>query len=386
MDADNARNAMLRCALAMLALATGCPEAAPPVARSTTAARTDHVRPTYAFRNGHWFDGRSFRDRVFYAVDGVLTEHAPAAVDKTVDLGGGYVVPPFADAHNHYIAGPNRIDTILRQYVKDGIFYAKNPASIHRDTQKIAHLVNRPDSVDVVFANAGITASGGHPVKLYEQTLRKVKTPGPDGTFENLGYVILDDVVDLAKKWPIILADAPDFIKVHLLYSEDFDKLRIDPAAYGNRGMDPSFLPRVVARAHEAHLRVSCHIETTADFRNALAADVDEINHLPGYFAESPRLERFVITRDDAALAARKHAVVVTTTYVSTAEIKDPTELAINREVQVKNLRTLHDAQVGRNRVLRAHRECWHRRIMKTLLIGSLVVLLSSSTTFSLAG
>ena len=341
------RTQLAAAALAMLALAIGCPNAAPPVARSTTAARADRAaRPTYAFQNGHWFDGQSFRDRVFYSVDGVLTEHAPAAVDKTVDLAGGYVVPPFADAHNHYIAGPNRIDAILHEYLKDGIFYAKNPASIRRDTQKIAHLVNKPDSVDVVFANAGITATGGHPVRLYEQTLRKVKTPGPDGTFENLGYIILDDDADLAKKWPMILADGPDFLKVHLLYSEDFDKLRVDPAAYGNRGMDPSFLPRVVAKAHEAHLRVSCHIETAADFRNALAADVDEINHLPGYFAENPRLERFVITRDDAALAARKHTVVVTTTYVSTAEIKDPKELAINREVQVKNLRTLHDAHV----------------------------------------
>src|SRR5439155_18920895 len=119
--------------------------------------------------NGRWFDGRTFRRRVFYAAGGVLTGTAPAAVEETVDLKDGYVVPPFGDAHNHYIAGPHDIDAILGQYLRDGIFYAKNPASIARDTDRIRGKINRPDGVDVVFANAGLTASGGHPVKLYEE-------------------------------------------------------------------------------------------------------------------------------------------------------------------------------------------------------------------------
>ena len=111
-----------------------------------------------------------------------------------------------------------------------------------------------------------------------------MKTPGPDGTFENLAYVIIDDENDLRKKWPAILADHPDFIKVHVLYSEEFEKRRADPAFYGNKGLDPKVLPSIVAKAHVAGLRVSCHIETAMDFRNAIAAGIDEINHLPGYY------------------------------------------------------------------------------------------------------
>src|SRR5262249_34491931 len=228
------------------------------------------------FVNRRWFDGRAFQRKVFYSVGGLFADRAPERIDETVDLKDGFAVPPFADAHNHAIAGPNNIDKTLRRYLTDGIFYAKNPASIRRDTLQIADRINRPDSVDVVFANAGITATGGHPVKLYEQFLSKVKKPGPDGTFENIAYVLIDSEEDLSKKWPAILADRPDFIKSHLLYSEEFEKRRADPAYYGNRGLDPKILAKIVEKAHEAGLRVSCHIETAQDFRNALAAGVDE--------------------------------------------------------------------------------------------------------------
>jgi len=301
---------------------------------------------TCEFVNGRWFDGDEFRSRTLFSVAGVFAETAPHRPDEVIDLKGGFVVPPFGDAHNHYIAGPHDIDRILRQYLTDGIFYAKNPASIRRDSQRIADRINRPDSVDVVFANAGITASGGHPVKLYEKILNKVKTPGPDGTFENLAYVILDNESDLQKKWPAILADHPDFIKVHLLYSEEFEKRRSDPAFYGIKGLDPKLLPSIVAKAHQAGLRVSCHIETAADFRNALAAGVDEINHLPGYYPEGSESERFLISEKDAALAADRGVVVVTTTYVSAAEMKNAEELRRARSIQVANLRLLRHARV----------------------------------------
>ena len=205
----------------------------------------------YRFEGGRWFDGRTFVGTTFYSIDGVLSRTGPPGA-PTIDLKGGYVVPPFADAHNHYIAGPHDIDRILGEYLRDGIFYAKNPASIRRDTLKIADRINRRDSVDVVFANAGITASGGHPVRLYEQDLRKVKTPGPDGTFANVGYYIIDTRDDLESKWPAILAEAPDFIKVHLLYSEEFAQRRDDPPSTATgasiRSSCPPSSPRPTGR------------------------------------------------------------------------------------------------------------------------------------------
>jgi hypothetical protein len=296
--------------------------------------------------NGQWFDGTTFHHRHFYSVDGKLTSKRPPRIDEVIDLKNGYVVPPFGDAHNHYIAGPHDIRKILDQYLEDGIFYAKNPASIHRDTEQIRDLINRPDSVDVIFANAGLTASGGHPVKLYDAILIKVKKPGANGTFDSLAYYTIDNLEDLERKWPLIVADHPDFIKTHLLYSEEFTKRRDDPSYYGNKGLDPKLLPLIVAKAHAAGLRVACHIETAADFRNALAAGVDEIAHLPGYYVDPVHPDWFPISQQDAQLAARNGVDVVTTTYVATDEIKKPDELEKARAVQIHNLRLLHDAGV----------------------------------------
>ena len=95
------------------------------------------TKRTFEFANGQWFDGQRFQHRTFYSVEGVFSSQRPAIVDEVIDLKNGFVVPPFADAHNHYIAGPHDIRKILDQYLHDGIFYAKNPASIHRDTEMI---------------------------------------------------------------------------------------------------------------------------------------------------------------------------------------------------------------------------------------------------------
>src|SRR5262245_49142985 len=111
------------------------------------------AKRTLEFTNGQWFDGRKFQQRVCYSVHGILTSKKPHRIDEVIDLKNGYVVPPFGDAHNHYIAGLHDINRILVQYLHDGIFYAKNPASIHRDTEQIKNLINKPDSVDVTFAN-----------------------------------------------------------------------------------------------------------------------------------------------------------------------------------------------------------------------------------------
>lgn len=210
----------------------------------------------------------------------------------------------------------------------------------------IKNLINRPESVDVTFANAGITATGGHPVKLYEVYLAKTKKPGPDGHFDNLGYYTIDNKEDLDRKWPLIIADHPGFIKGHLLYTEEFEKRRDDPKYYGDKGLDPKVLALIVERAHAAGLRVACHIETAGDFRNALAAGVDEIAHLPGYYADLTHPEWFPITPADAALAAKKGVDVVTTTYVATDEVKDPEKLKTTREIQIHNLKVLHEAGV----------------------------------------
>jgi len=67
----------------------------------TTLAATPAGAPNYEFTNGLWFDGQSFARRIVYTVAGRLTFRKPRAVERTIDLKGWYVVPPFAEAHNH---------------------------------------------------------------------------------------------------------------------------------------------------------------------------------------------------------------------------------------------------------------------------------------------
>ncbi len=301
---------------------------------------------SFAFVGGSWFDGQAFVPASFYSVAGTLTRTAPERVDETLELEGGFVIPPFGDAHNHTISGPHDLDAILLENLRDGVFYVKNPASIARDTQQILSRVNRPDSVDITFAGGGLTAPGGHPVVLYEKHLRAVKQPGSDGTLADLAYFEIGSEEDLERKWPVIAAGKPDFIKANLLYSEEFEQRRDDPAYEGLRGLDPKLLPKIVAKAHADGLRVSCHIETACDFRNALSAGIDEINHLPGYFPDFAHPDWFEITAEDAARAAAQKTVVVTTIHVSAAELHDADEQKRAREIQAHNVLLLHEAGV----------------------------------------
>ncbi len=263
--------------------------------------------PSLELDGGFWFDGSGFRAGTFYAVDGRLTRARPTQVGRTLDLSGGFVVPPFAEAHNHNVQ--DGAEATLAAYLRAGIFYVKNPNSLPRATTTVRALVNRPDGIDAVFAGGGLTASGGHPVEI------AVKERGFDeedgqGAF----YFAVDDRAALERSWPEILAGHPDFLKTYLLYSEEYERRRGDPAAFGWRGLDPQLLPEIVRRAHAAGLRVSTHIETAADFHHAVRAGVDEVNHMAGFRPDEVHdLEVYAIAEEDARLAGEQRTVVVTT-------------------------------------------------------------------------
>ena len=245
---------------------------------------------TIALPNGRWFDGRSFELRTAYSVDGRLTFRKPARVDRTIDLAGSWVVPPFAEAHNHNITGwehdavEERNRKVISKYVADGVFYVKIQGSFPlTDALRRRLPINRPGTPDVAFAQTFLTATGGHPIALHEQLLL------PRGYYPGLAKAALDDQVyftidseaDLETKWPRILALRPDFIKTNLWFSEEFAQRKNDPAYFGRKALDPALLPRIVRKAHASNLKVSAHVVSGADFHNALAAGVDEIVHVP---------------------------------------------------------------------------------------------------------
>jgi hypothetical protein len=302
--------------LLLASLIGGCRAAssriAEPLAQATDA-------PSVTLINGKWFDGSRFTERTMYMSRGAFTARTAQKSDSIIDLRGGYVVPPFAEAHNHNFdaSSPETAKVLIAKYMKDGVFYGQNPSNLLRARRGLVGFINVPTGIDVTFSNAGLTGPGGHPIGLYLRNLSRGGMALTD-TNSTEGFIwFIANRAELAQKWPSILAGKPDFIKVMLLYSDEYEKRLNDTSAFNWRGIDPKLVPEIVRRAHDAGLRVMAHVETAADFRNALNAGVDQIGHTPGFRGNEqtkwPHLEPYEISDADAEKAARQGTYVVTT-------------------------------------------------------------------------
>ena len=319
-----------------------------------SAQAQDPATHNYEFANGNWFDGEKFVRKTSYSIGAVLSSKRPARVDRIFDLSGKYVVPPFGEAHNHNLdwSSDERFARVNKMYLDAGIFYVKNPNSLLRSKQPTSARINLPTSVDGILSNGGLTGPGGHPIEIVTPQ-RGFKPEDGEGGF----YYVINSTVDLERKWPMIRAGKPDFIKTYLLYSEEFAKRKDDKAYDGWKGLDPAILPEIVRMAHRDGLRVSTHVETAVDFQNAVVAGVDEINHLPGFRPDrndpsSYRgLARYQISEADAKLAGKKRIVVVTTIgetvdQTFNEKINESDRLAV-RSMLIQNLQLLRSNHVS---------------------------------------
>jgi imidazolonepropionase-like amidohydrolase len=307
----------------------------------------------YEVRDGSWLGPEGFDAGTRYVVNGRLSTSRPASVDSVIDLAGGWVVPPFGEAHNHnvsYTTAP-RTDALLARYVHDGVLYAQNPGDVPRGRDSLRGRVNRPGAVDVIFANGLLTATGGHPTGLYLRNRARGGMTESDG---DGGFLwLIDSLPDLDRKWSRILAGRPDIIKTVLVHSEEFARRRSDTAFFNWRGLDPALLPEIVHRAHAAGLRVMTHVETATDFRVAVGAGADEIGHVPGFRGDEheqlPSAAPYEITPADAREAARRGTWVITTLGgISSLDPNGPDSLrrrAFDR-LATRNLRVLREAGV----------------------------------------
>jgi glyoxylase-like metal-dependent hydrolase (beta-lactamase superfamily II) len=331
----------------------------PPAGAASSALVTSIERRTYEYRGGQWLGSAGFVPGTWYAVDGLLTRRRPVRVDSVIDLAGRFVVPPYADAHRHDLANESHIADDVQALLKSGVFYAMVQDAIDVPTDSVRRAVNVPSSVDVAHAYGVITPSWGVIAELYRMLAARGRF-GAGATLKIIdtkNVVLVDDAADLRRKWPTLAARRPDFIKVILAFSEDHARRRANPTAFGfemgrfsaRAGLDPALLPELVRLAHESGLRVSAHIETATDFRTAIAAGVDVIAHLPGAWQIGAQtglpagsLEPWLITREDAAEAARRGVTVVTTAA------KDSThpEYASFVEVHRRNIAQLRRAGV----------------------------------------
>lgn len=311
--------------------------------------------PVIELRNGYWLTGNEFVSARRYIVDGRLTSRRPTHVDSIIDLHRGYVIPPFGEAHNHNLdwAGAERTSKLIARYLHDGVFYVKNPGTVPRgrDSLRAHQMVNTPVTVDGIFSNGLLTATGGHPSGLWRRNVARGGMTEADG---DGGFLwLIDTRADLDRKWPLILAGKPDFIKTVLVHSEEYERRRNDSTYFNWRGLDPKLLPEIVRRAHAAGMRVSTHVETAADFHNALIAHVDEINHTPGFRGDEngqlPNPAIFEVAAEAARQAARQHTVVVTTEGGISSLSPDGADSLRRRafdQLARKNLQTLKRAGV----------------------------------------
>lgn len=305
---------------------------------------------SYAFINGQWFDGKTFRRRVFYAVGGVLTNKKPPVIDETVDLKGGYAIPPLADAHCHHFDGAYNVDQQVKMYLQEGVFYAKVQTDVRSGARQVAAKVNKPESVDVSYAHGALTHTYGHGIevyeglalgfffdrKAYEANIAKIAA---SRIRQNDAYYIIDTMEDLDRKWQKIVDGKPDFIKIYLLTSEEFEQKRNNIGGFplGLIGLDPKLVPAIVEKAHAAHLRVSAHVDTVTDYRIALKAGVDEMAHLPGYYIDlKDNPEKYRLTETDAKESARRKIWVIPAPVFYNpidAQIREKTDLVLKHNL-----------------------------------------------------
>ncbi len=279
------------------------------------AAGAAQAPETVAWRNGAWFDRTGFRRVDVYTIGDRLTLKSPSKVDRTVDLTGKFLAGAFGEAHNHNIPSGDT-ERMIRTYLEQGIFYAMIQTNVPEAPAKLKGLINRPDSVDVVFANGSFTAPGGHPTALVR---RNVANGGM--TNEDLDGGFLQPVrsrEDIDRVWSTrIRNQRPDFVKLTLVYSED--RVAGLPRPDSDRhGLDPSLASYLVDKAHGDRLRVSAHVESAYNFEVAVAARADLIAHLPGFWPDAVRMKAkgpglYRISEDAARRAARQGTIVITT-------------------------------------------------------------------------
>lgn len=306
--------------------------------------------PTYAFSNGQWWDGSHYVRKTMYTVAGHLQSAMPAHVDESIDLSGRYVIPPLAEGHNHWLEAAH-IDEYNACYLADGVYYVKDMGNVPYVLAQIRDKVNLPTSVDFRTAALGFTGPGAHPIEVIDYFVQAGIFPKdwkPD--YDPQAELVVRTEREVDQKFAVLMRSNPDYVKLFLLFSEEYDQRLKDPAMRGNhRGMDPKLVPRIVRDAHGAGLKVAAHVYTVPDYRAALDAGVDEIAHVPG-IAYDPTLglEHYVLTPADAA-RAKQRGVPVTTTIQSIATLpqEQPKDAGLVRnQIIIPNLKLLKDAGV----------------------------------------
>ncbi len=277
---------------------------------------------TYHFTGGNWFDGKKFKKREFYSVNGVFTSKKPDKVDETIDLKNQFVIPPLGDAHTHNLDGIFNLEQTINNYLQEGTFYVQVLGNYAQGAIEAKPFLNKPSAIDAIYANAMLTCTYGHPFMVYEplamgiynpsEARQKISEVKKSRKAENRAYIFFDSKSDVDAKWEKYLAGKPDIVKIALLDAENYEKYY----AEGNtvdKGLSPEVAEYVVQKSHQANLRVYAHIETSNDFRLGLKIGVDGFAHVPNYGWDAKEPLKDDLTSADLKLAAKQGVIVIPT-------------------------------------------------------------------------
>jgi len=333
----------MRMLFGILLLFTGACVSPHDTGRTQLKARTNPSAGTTLYVNGLWYedDGAKITfikgDRlqsngVFIDIPEDLNREAV----NTIDLKEHYVVPPFGEAHNHSV---DNADTLLtaKRYLSQGIFYYKNPNNPLSQISGVREIWDRPETLDVIFSNGGLSVDEGHPETLYKNIAPFIGL-NPD-ELDGDAFFDVETPHKLDTKWPSILAGSPDFLKLYLV-----NHTRAGDGK--SQGLNEQMLQLIVERANESGLRTTVHVETASDLSLALRAGATEAAHLPGYsFHFGLEAKDFEISPTLAAAMAKQRFITVTTTVVAVgANRNNPDVLPLVYSQQAQNLTALKTA------------------------------------------
>jgi len=311
----------------------------------TLACASPRTDPTLTeYTHARWWDGERLIEETKLVRDGVFVPRSEEAVPgDAVDLEGGFATAPFGEGHNHDLM-ESLFEAANRAYLEQGVFYVKVPTSYPPAIDSVRSRLARTDTVDAIFSMGGLTSPGGHPVSLFVDRLAGSVYDAGLGyeDFAGQAFHEIRGVEDIEPALSSITAQGGDFVKIFLLYSEDYDR-----SAEAGWGIDPDFVAPAVTAAHARGVTVTAHVQSAHDFRVAVGAGVDEVAHLPGY-AWPPDRDGYDhrITDADAEAAADAGVAVVTTTATARRIGTDEDRLATTEETQRANLAALAAAGV----------------------------------------
>lgn len=307
--------------------------------------------PNYKFENGKWFDGKGFIEKTFYSSGNKLTETAPFKIDSIIGLDGNYVIPPLGEGHMHNLNNIETIDDEINNYLSKGIYYVMVQDALFEIKEDILKKINKPSSVDVIHAQGVVIAPWYNLLQNLHAHLLERGEFGDRTKISELDtreIFLIETMDDLNLKWDLLAAKNTDIIKVLLAFSDEFEERKL--LSDGVRpGIDPKLLRPIVERAHSAGLRVSLHIETAADFHFGVEAGVDIIAHLPGWRIgtdagyDSISIDPWLISQDDARMAAEKGIIQITTSLPKQWLPGYPNNLERLKKIHSHNLKLLND-------------------------------------------